>query len=166
MTNTGFQLAAPADRAPDPIAHFELYRGLAWKRAFAYLIDVAIIGFILALAMIVFGIVRFMTFGLINPLLLALFAVIPFLYHTLLLGGPHHATFGMRFFGVEMRSLTSGHPDYVQAGIQTVLFYLSMSATFWIIAIWALFDSRRRMLHDILAGTYCVNRRAARAVPA
>jgi uncharacterized RDD family membrane protein YckC len=165
MTDAGFQLPA-ADRAPDPIVHFELYRGLAWKRAFAYFVDVAIIAVIMAVAVFVLGVIGVVTFGLFNPLLIAVFALIPFLYHTLLLGGPRHATLGMGLFGVEMRSLTNGHPDNVQAAIQTVLFYLSVGLTGWLIVIWALFDPRRRMLHDILAGTYVVNRRAALGVPA
>ena len=165
MTNAGFQLPS-ADRAPDPIQYFELYRGIAWKRVFAYFIDVVVIAFILGAAVLVFGIVGIFTFGLLTPLLVIIFALIPFLYHTLLLAGPHHATLGMRVFGVEMRSLTSHYPDVVQAAIQTALFYFSVGVTAWLIVIWALFNPRRRLLHDILAGTYVVNRRAAQSVPA
>ena len=165
MTDAGFQLPS-ADRAPDPLAHFEIYRGIAWKRVFAYVIDVAVIALLLSAAVLVLGFVGILTFGLLTPLLVGFFALIPFLYHTLLLAGPRHATLGMRVFGVEMRSLTNRYPDIVQAAIQTLLFYVSMGLTGWLIAVWALFDSRRRMLHDIVAGTYVVNRRAAAGVPA
>ena len=166
MTDPGNQPILAIERAPDPAAHFELYRGLAWKRAFAYFIDVMVIAVIVAVASLLFGIVGFMTFGILAPPFLAIVALIPFGYHTLLLGGPRHATIGMRVFGVEMRSLTLGYPDYVQAAVQTALFYLTVGFTAFVIVVWALFDPRRRMLHDILAGTYCVNTRAAAGMPA
>jgi uncharacterized RDD family membrane protein YckC len=165
MSDTGNQTAFSADRAPDPFSHFELYRGLAWKRTFAYFLDVAIIAVIMTVAFFVFGIVGIVTFGLLHAPLIVVFTIIPFAYHTILLGGAKHATLGMRLFGVEMRSLTTGYPDYVQAAVQTALFYLSVGFTSFIITLWALFDTRRRMLHDILAGTYCVNRRAAANIP-
>ena len=99
------------------------------------------------------------------PAIRLLFGLIPFCYHTLLLSGPHHATLGMRLFGIEMRSIPIGYPDSIQAAIQTALFYISMGLTLWLLVLWALFDPRRRMLHDILAGTYVVNRRAALSLP-
>lgn len=163
MSNAGFQLDLSASGAPDPIAHHELYRGVAIKRVIAYLIDLVCIGFFLMLAGFVLFIISVLTLGLLHPLLLMVYALIPFCYHTLLLGGPSHATLGMRLMGIEMKSLTIGSPDYVQAAVQTVLFYLSI-AIFSPILIWALFDPRRRMLHDILAGTYVVNRNAAAAI--
>ncbi len=166
MSNTGFQLGPPASRAPDPMSYFELYRGVAWKRVAAYAIDVVVIATILLFALLVFGFIGLLTFGMLGPLLVVIFALIPFCYHMLLLSGPRHATIGMRVLGLEMRSVTNGYPDQVQAAVQTMLFYLSVSITGFLILIWALFDSRRRCLHDIVAGTYVVNRAAAMAVPA
>lgn len=166
MTNPGFQLGPPANRAPDPVTYFELYRGVAWKRAVAYLVDVVVIAFLLLCALIVFGVIGLLTLGFLSPLLVVVFALIPFCYHMLLLSGARHATLGMRVFGLEMRSVTNGHPDQIQAAVQTMLFYLSVSLTSFLILIWALFDPRRRCLHDIVAGTYVVNRHAAMAVPA
>ncbi len=166
MVNTGFQLGVSDAKAPDPMAHFELYRGVAWKRAIAYLCDVVVIGFIMLFAFFIFGIVGIMTFGLFHPLLVVVFALIPFCYHMLLLSGPRHATFGMRLFGLEMRSLTNGYPDQVQAAVQTFLFYLTVYPTGSLVLIWAIFDPRRRTLHDVIAGTYVVNRQAALAMAA
>ena len=166
MASPGYQLGPPATRAPDPIAYFELYRGVAWKRVVAYMIDVVMIAIIMLFALLVFGFIGVLTFGMLGPLLVVIFALIPFCYHMLLLSGPRHATIGMRALGLEMRSVTAGYPDQVQAAVQTMLFYLSVSITGFLILIWALFDSRRRCLHDIVAGTYVVNRAAAMAVPA
>jgi uncharacterized RDD family membrane protein YckC len=166
MINTGFQLGVSDAKAPDPMTHFELYRGVAWKRAIAYLFDVVVIGFIMFFAYFIFGIVGIMTFGLFNPLFVVIFALIPFCYHMLLLSGPRHATLGMRLFGLEMRSLTNGYPDQVQAAVQTFLFYLTVYPTGSLVLIWAIFDPRRRTLHDVIAGTYVVNRQAALAIAA
>lgn len=166
MTHPGFQIGPPATRAPDPISYFELYRGVAWKRVVAYMIDVVMIAIIMLFALLVFGFIGILTFGMLGPLLIVIFALIPFCYHMLLLSGPRHATIGMRVLGLEMRSVTAGYPDQVQAAVQTMLFYLSVSITGFLILLWALFDSRRRCLHDIVAGTYVVNRSAAMAVPA
>lgn len=166
MSNPSFQLGPPASRAPDPVTYFELYRGVAWKRAFGYLIDLVVIAFLMLCALIVFGIIGLLTLGFLRPLLVVVFALIPFCYHMLLLSGPRHATLGMRVFGLEMRSVTNGYPDQIQAAVQTMLFYLSVSLTSFVILIWALFDPRRRCLHDIVAGTYVVNRAPAMAVPA
>lgn len=165
MTQAGFEFTLSASGAPDPLVHFELYRGVAIKRVLAYLIDIVLIGFFLMIAAVVLFVIGVLTFGLLHPFLLLIYALIPFCYHTLRLGGPAHATIGMRLMGVEMRSLTIGYPDYLQAAVQTLLFYLSLSI-FAPILLWALFDSRRRMLHDILAGTYVVNTRAAASFPA
>lgn len=166
MTEPGFQLGPPASRAPDPITYFELYRGVAWKRVIAYMIDAVVIAFLMLFALLVFGVIGLLTFGALGPLFVVIFALIPFCYHMLLLSGPRHATVGMRVLGVEMRSVTNGYPDQIQAAVQTMLFYISVSLTGFLILIWALFDSRRRCLHDIVAGTYVVNRAAAMAVPA
>jgi len=164
MTSTG--ASTPTAEAPDPIAYYELYRGVAWKRAAAYFVDLVVIGFFAAIAGFIFFFITVMTFGLLHPLLIFFFCLIPFCYHTLLLSGPHHATIGMRLFGLEMRSITLGYPDTAQAAIQTVLFYASMALTVWLLILWALFDPRRRMLHDIVAGTYVINRRAGLGIPA
>lgn len=148
---------------PDPLAHPECYHGVALKRVLAYFVDVVIIAAILGVAALVFVVAGILTLGLLTPVLFAVFALIPLGYHTLLIGGPRSATIGMRAFGLEVRSLTLGHPDYVQALVQTAIFYLSVGLTAWLILIIALFNPRRRTLHDFIAGTVVVNRVAAEA---
>jgi uncharacterized RDD family membrane protein YckC len=145
--------------APDPLIHPAVYRGVACKRVLAYMADVAILALIMAAATLLVVIAGIVTFGLLTPLLWALWALIPLCYHITLLGGPRHATLGMRLFGLELVSLTAPRPDYVQAAVHTVLFYLSLS-TAWLILIVALFNPMRRTLHDYVAGTVIVNRAA------
>jgi len=78
-------------------------------------------------------------------------------YHTYFLGS-RGATPGMRFFDLEMWSLTGRQPEYVQAFLATVLFYVSVSLTAFLILVVALFNDRRRTLHDMLAGTIVLRR--------
>jgi uncharacterized RDD family membrane protein YckC len=148
---------------PDPLVHPECYHGVALRRVLAYLVDVVIIAAIMAVAALVFAVAGILTFGLLTPLLLVVFAFIPLGYHTLLIGGPRSATIGMRMFGLEVRSLEFDHPDTLQALVQSVIFYLSVALTSSLILIVALFNPRRRTLHDFIAGTVVVNRVAAEA---
>ena len=64
---------------------------------------------------------------MLGPLLWFLFGLIPLAYHTLLLSGRHSATFGMRCFDLELRSVTGERPSFLQALIQTALFYVTLA---------------------------------------
>jgi uncharacterized RDD family membrane protein YckC len=76
----------------------------------------------------------------------------------LLLSGPHSATLGMRLFNVELRSVTGERPGFLQALIQTALFYITVWGTCSLILLLVLFNRHKRTLHDMLAGTVVVRR--------
>jgi uncharacterized RDD family membrane protein YckC len=78
------------------------------------------------------------------------------LYHTLTIGGSRSATPGMRLTGVEVRSWTGERPGYLQAFVQTILFYVTVYPTWSLVLLIALFERRRRTLHDIIAGTLVI----------
>src|SRR5262249_30996178 len=82
--------------------------------------------------------------------------LVPLAYHTLLLSGPRAATIGMRCFDLELRSWHGERPSFLQALAQTALFYLTVGATCSLILIFALFNRRKRTLHDVLAGTVMI----------
>jgi uncharacterized RDD family membrane protein YckC len=94
----------------------------------------------------------------LGPVLWFLFGLVPLAYHTLLLSGRHSATFGMRCFDLELRSTTGERPGFLQALIQTALFYITIGMTCSLILLVALFNRRRRTLHDFLAGTVMVRK--------
>ena len=96
------------------------------------------------------------SFGLLGPVLWFLSGLIPLAYHTLLLSGRRSATFGMRLFDLELRSVSGERPSFLQALIQTALFYITVGMTCSLILLVALFNRRRRTLHDFLAGTVMV----------
>ena len=140
---------------PEPFASPEYYQGVLIRRVFAYWVDLLCIGLLIALAWVVFSMLAIASLGLLSPLLLIL-GLIPVLYHTLTIGGPHSATPGMRLTGVEVRSLTGERPSYLQAFVQTILFYVTVYPTWSLVLVIALTNPRRRTLHDILAGTLVI----------
>lgn len=154
----GYDFPWAADRfaIPDPAAFPELYEGVLWRRVMAYLVDLLCIGVIAIGAWIVFAVLWLLSFGLLGPLLWFLFGLIPLAYHTLLLSGSRSATFGMRCFDLELRSVTGERPSFLQAFIQTALFYITIGMTCSLILLVALFNRRKRTLHDFLAGTVMV----------
>jgi uncharacterized RDD family membrane protein YckC len=141
----------------DPLRDPTLFDGIVAKRTLAYLIDLLILALLAFAAGTVAFVLGMLSFGLLGPILWPLLALIPAAYHTLLIGGPGSATLGMRFMCIEVRTLDGGRPDYLVAFIQTALFYVSVSLTSWLILLVCLFTERRRMLHDLLAGTIVTN---------
>ena len=147
------------EQTPPPQLDLEnpdLYRGIIVRRILAYLIDLTIIAVIVTIAWFVFPILIAVTFGALTPFLVAFTALVSTLYHTLLIGGPASATFGMRFFGLRVWTSDGLRPGYPQALVNTVVFYLSVATTSWLILIIGLLNSRNRCLHDLLAGTVVV----------
>lgn len=140
---------------PEPFAAPEYYQGVLIRRVFGYWVDLLCIGLLIALAWVVFSMLAIASLGLLSPLLLIL-GLIPVLYHTLTIGGPHSATPGMRLTGVEVRSWTGERPGYLQALVQTILFYVTVYPTWSLVLVIALLDRRRRTLHDMLAGTLVI----------
>jgi len=152
-----------AGEPPEPFASPEYYRGVLARRVLAYWVDLLCIGLLIALAWIVFWMLAIASLGLLSPLLLIL-GLIPVLYHTLTIGGPRSATPGMRLAGVEVRSWTGERPSYLQAFVQTILFYVTVYPTGSLVLLIALFDRRRRTLHDILAGTLVIRQSPEAAI--
>ena len=142
---------------PEPFAAPGYYKGVLARRVFAYCIDVILIALLLVPVWVFCAMLTVVSFGLLSPVWL-IFGLVPVAYHSLLIGGPRSATLGMRLFEIEVRSWTGERPSILQAFIQTVIFYLTTAATCWLILLIAPFERRRRMLHDILAGTLVIRR--------
>ncbi len=150
------QRGYPDRDMPDPAIYPEIYDGVLWRRIFAYLVDLVCIGVIAVVVWLVFAVLWLLSFGLLGPLLWFLFGLLPLAYHTLLLSGRHSATLGMRCFDLELRSVSGERPGFLQALMQTALFYITVGLTCSLILLVALFNRRRRTLHDALAGTVMV----------
>lgn len=132
--------------------HFE---SLGRRRAFAYLIDLLFIAIVVWAVAFVLSVLSVISFGLLSPLW-AIMGVVPLAYHTLTIGGGRGSTWGMRLFDVEMRSWNGGRPDYLQAMLATIVFYVSTASTGGLILLLGLFNRRRRLLQDLLCGVVAV----------
>lgn len=152
LPSTELRDAVWQDLPPDPLDAPDLYDGIMWRRAGAYLVDVVAIMVLMIGAWFLLGLLAVLSLGLLLPLKIVVLTLLPTAYHTFFIGSSG-ATPGMRFFDVEIRTWTGHRPDYVQAFLQTVLFYATVSLTSFLILAVALFNDRRRTLHDFLAGT-------------
>ncbi|MGQ0676445.1 MAG: RDD family protein [Rhodospirillales bacterium] len=142
------------------------FQGLAMRRVFAYLADAAMLFGIGLLVWLLLWFALVVSFGLLAPLLGLIYVAMPLLplaYHTLFIGGPHSATPGMRLFDVEIRSWTGARPEYLQALLMTVLFYVSVGLTAGLILLLGIFNRRRRLMHDMLCGVVAVRAGAINA---
>ncbi len=155
QTERRYQGGESASTESDPFSAGHFY-GVSSRRIGAYIFDVVLLA--IASPMIFFGmkILGVLTLGLLTPLLVLLWSLSAIIYHTLFIASPWSATPGMRLFGVEVRAWNGHRPSLAQAALQTVLFYVTVPTTSFIILAFALFNDRRRCLHDYLCGTVIV----------
>ena len=128
------------------------FDGIIWARSLAFLADLAVILIAALAATVVFGILGALTFGLLWPGI-SLTPLIALAYFTFTLGGPQSATPGMRLQGIELRTWDNRRPGYVQAALQTILFYVTVPLGSLLLLIVPFLNYRRRCLHDYLCGT-------------
>jgi uncharacterized RDD family membrane protein YckC len=153
------ELMTPA--APPPDTGYEppdYLGGVLVKRVVAYVLDLLFIMLLYLPVGAAAAVLSVLSLGTMAPLAAAVLAAVPLAYHTLTIGGPHAATWGMRILSIEVRRAEGGDPTYVQAFVQTALFYLSVTVTSSLVLLLALFTERHRTLHDLVAGTVVVNR--------
>jgi uncharacterized RDD family membrane protein YckC len=141
---------------PDPLDRPELYDGLIWRRLLAYLFDCIVMGLLILAGWSGLVLLGIMSFGLLLPLVPVLVALIPAAYHAVQIGGRRHATLGMRLFGLEVKTWAGGEPDVWQGFLMAALFYATLAATCLLILLVALFNDRRRTVHDYLSGVVVV----------
>jgi len=144
----------------DPWAEPELFRGVLSKRVFAFLIDLLVLSIPVILAVMfiaVFGLVTlglgWALFWLVSPATV-IWAVI---YYGASLGGPHSATLGMRVMDLELRTWYGAPGYFVLGAMHAVLFWISISFLSPLVLLVGLFNSRRRLLHDVVLGTVIIN---------
>src|SRR5215475_9480718 len=140
--------------AYDPYLQPELFRGVATRRVFAFLIDLIVISVPVILGYIFIAVFGVVTLGLGWALFWlawpasVIWAVV---YYGACIGGPHSATLGMRVMDLELRTCY-GAPGYFVLGAMLVVLV-------------GLFNGRRRLLHDIVLGTVVINNSVRSAVP-
>jgi uncharacterized RDD family membrane protein YckC len=140
----------------DPAVHPERYAGVRTRRIFAFLIDAAVVLFLMLVAYLVILILGIFTLGLLWLLLPAVWPVLAILYSVLSVGGANSATPGMRFMGIEVRTLRGERLDYGLALLHALGFWFSIGFLTPFVLLVALFTERKQLLHDLVLGTVAV----------
>jgi uncharacterized RDD family membrane protein YckC len=146
--------------AYDPAINPELFEGVLARRFLAFIIDAVIIAVPILLATIFIAILGLVTFGL-GWLLFWLWspAVIiwAICYYGFTFGSSASATIGMRVMDLEMRTWYGAPAYFVLGAAHAVVFWISVSFLTPLILLVALFNDRRRLLHDMVVGTIVIN---------
>jgi uncharacterized RDD family membrane protein YckC len=128
------------------------------NRIFAFVIDAILIGALTLMATVLVFFLGIFTLGLGWLLFPILWPAVALIYVALTLGGPTGATPGMRAMGVTMRMVNGGRPDILIAGMHALLFWFSVSLLTPLVLAVSLFNSEKRLLHDLVLGTVVVRR--------
>jgi uncharacterized RDD family membrane protein YckC len=146
--------------AYDPAINPELFEGVLPRRVLAFIIDAVIIALPILLATIFIVILGLVTFGL-GWLLFWLWspaaAIWAICYYGFTFGSPASATIGMRVMDLEMRTWYGAPAYFVLGAAHAVVFWISVSFLTPLILLVALFNNRRRLLHDMVVGTIVIN---------
>ena len=136
-----------------------LTSGVMIRRIFAWLLDVLLLGLIVAALWFVLLLFGLLTLGLGMPLL-GVLPFVPFCYHLFFVASPFSSTPGQQAFGLVVRRNDDlGPPSFFQAFIYTLVFYLTLATTGLLLLV-ALFTVRHRTLHDLASGLVVVRTRA------
>jgi uncharacterized RDD family membrane protein YckC len=144
----------------DPLTQPELFRGVAIRRVFAFLIDLIVISIPVILGYLFIAVFGLITLGLGWALFWLAWpasVVWAILYYGASIGGEHSATVGMRVMDLELRTWYGSPGYFVLGAMHAVLFWVSISFLTPLIVLVGLFNGRRRLLHDIILGTVVIN---------
>ncbi|MBO4222431.1 RDD family protein [Bradyrhizobium neotropicale] len=144
----------------DPRLEPELFRGVLTRRVFAFLIDLVVLSVPVILGYMFIAVFGLITLGLGWALFwLAWPATIVWamVYYGASIGGASSATVGMRVMDLELRTWYGAPGYFVLGAMHAVLFWLSVSFLSPLVLLFGLFNSRRRLLHDIVLGTVIIN---------
>jgi uncharacterized RDD family membrane protein YckC len=149
---------ADQPHAYDPVTQPQLFDGVIRRRFVAFIVDAIIISVLTVIAYLVVGVLGVLTLGLAWRLFGLVFPAVGLGYNALTIGGPNSATVGQRMMRLEVHMWYGGKVSPLIAAFHALLFWFSL-VVFCPILLWAFFDSRKRCLHDILAGVVVTNRR-------
>ena len=149
-TDTAFTWEATP---PDPLARPAYYCGVLSRRMLAFLVDMVLLSAVMA----VLWVFNLLTFGLFSLVIGLLWPAIIVAYAAWRIGGADGATYGMRLFGLQVRSWDGRPASVLQAAIMAIVFLVTVPATSGLVLLVALFADRRRCLHDMLSGVIVVN---------
>ena len=132
--------------------------GVLGGRAAAFCVDFVVVSMLVSVLFVVLLGLGFLTFGLPWLLIPSLFPMTALIYNGVTVSGRRRGTWGMRLFGIELRTLDGGTPSFLAAALHAVFLYVSVYALTPLVLACGLFRDDRRLLHDLLAGVIAVRR--------
>src|SRR6266478_4068654 len=136
----------------DPYLQPELFRGVLMRRVFAFLIDLVVLSVPVILGYIFIAVFGLITLGL-GWMLFWLAWPATIVWAIVYYG----ATIGMRVMDLELRTWYGASGYFVLGATHAVLFWVSISFLSPLVLLVGLFNSRRRLLHDVILGTVVIN---------
>ncbi|MEF2070933.1 RDD family protein [Consotaella aegiceratis] len=133
-----------------------LYDGVRTRRIMAFVFDYVLIALLTIPAALVVFLLGIVTLGLGWLLFAVLIPVLAALYVGFTMGGPRHATPGMRLAGIRLERLDGGTVDPVFAVLHGVLFWAGNAVLSPAIILVGLFTSRKQLVHDLLLNTVMI----------
>jgi uncharacterized RDD family membrane protein YckC len=130
--------------------------GVRRKRILAFLIDftmVLLLSFVVGVFVFFLGII---TLGLGWVLYGGIIPFVAIFYSGLTISN-RGATPGMRAMGLIFRMDTGEKPGFLQGAFHVILFYLAATFTGGLVLLLTFFNSRKRLLHDMLIGATVEN---------
>lgn len=132
-----------------------LSESVLFRRVWAWVIDLLIVGVVVAVLWVVLFGFGLLTLGLGFPLL-AVLPVVPLAYHVLFVASSRAATPGQTMMDLMVRRDEDGGPPTL---LQAIVFVAGLWLTLGAGVVWlaaALFVPRKRTLHDLVSGLVVV----------
>ena len=136
-------------REPGTVAQPAGLSGVRTARVVAFLIDYAIVFLISIPLLVIVGIPAFLL-GVGIPIL----GIVAVAYVAFTMGGQKQATLGMRLMGVRVFRDDGATVGPALAALHAVLFWFIHIVGIMLALLVTFFSSKKRLLHDILLGTY------------
>jgi uncharacterized RDD family membrane protein YckC len=132
-----------------------LFEGVRTRRILAFLIDYAMVFFLIVIAVPLIFLLGFATFGAAWLLYAFLTPLVALIYVGWTVGGPAQATIGMRLAGIRLERYDGRRIDFITAIVHAVLFWAS-AAIFAPLLLAPLFLEHKKTLHDLALGIVAV----------
>lgn len=132
------------------------FEGVLTRRVLAFLIDYAVIAILLVPAWVMLFFISILTFGLGFMLYPVSFFIVAGLYFALTLGSERQATPGMRVMDLTMERDDGRRIDFSLALVHVLAFWIINSLLTPFLLLAGLFTERKRLIHDMLLGSYMV----------
>lgn len=162
-TSSPHQMGLSSGNRPhayDPLTNPELFDGVLSRRVIAFVIDAILISIPVlcaALFILIFGLLTLGLGWFLFWLWWPAAVIWALAYYGMTLGGSKSATVGMRVMDIQMRTWYGTPSYFVLGAAHAILFWLTVSLLTPFILLVGFFNTRRRLLHDILIGTVVIN---------